>query len=141
MDITPIIVAIISGVVSSFGAILVYIGNEKNRKHKIAETHAEQLKEVENNIKATLDANRQEYLGCIDRVSKRLDDVENNITSMQAVYQQNTAVIELKIQTLSDRVERHNNVITRTFNLEAKAELLEEKVKVANHRIDDLEKK
>lgn len=141
MEITPIIVAIISGVVSAFGAILVYIGNEKNRKQKIAETHAEQLKEVENNIKKMLDVHRGEYLTKIDKISERLDDVETNITNMQAVYQQNTAVIEYKIEALSNHVNKHNDVITRTFNLEAKTEVIEEKIKVANNRIADLEKK
>ncbi len=141
MDWTPIIVAMISGIVSAFGAILVYIGNEKNRKEKMAAINAAQLKEVEQNIKDTLDENRQEYLGCIDKINKRLDDVESNVTNMQAVYQQNTAVIEYKIEALSAHVEKHNNVIERTYNLEAKTELLEEKIKVANHRIEDMEKK
>ncbi len=50
------------------------------------------------------------------------------------------AVIEERIETLSDRVERHNSVIERTFHLEERASVLEEKVRVANHRIEDLEK-
>ena len=35
------------------------------------------------------------------------------------------AVIETKIDALSDRVEKHNNVIERTYALETKVEVLE----------------
>ena len=37
-----------------------------------------------------------------------------------------------RIEQLEKKVDKHNSVIERTF-------ILEEKVKVANHRIDDLE--
>lgn len=141
MDWTPIIVAIISGVVSAFSATLVFIGNEKARKATIEQEHRKQLKATEDNIKDLLSEHRKEYLNGIHNIDKRIDDVEANITNIQAVYQQNTAVIELKIQTLSDHVEKHNNVIERTYNLESKADLMDEKLKVANHRIDDLERR
>lgn len=39
-----------------------------------------------------------------------------------------------RIQKLEEKVEKHNSVIERTS-------LLEEKMKVANHRLDDLEQK
>lgn len=37
------------------------------------------------------------------------------------------------------KVEKHNNLITRTYKLEQEFAVMDEKVKVANHRIDDLE--
>lgn len=45
-----------------------------------------------------------------------------------------TQVIKYRIEQLEKKVEKHNSVIERTY-------LLEEKIKVANHRIEDLEKK
>lgn len=51
------------------------------------------------------------------------------------------AVLECKLDELSRRVDRHNNLIERTYELERQTEVQEEKIKVANHRIDDLEKK
>ena len=36
-------------------------------------------------------------------------------------------------------MEKHNNLITRTYELEQGFAVMDEKVKVANHRIDDLE--
>lgn len=48
-------------------------------------------------------------------------------------------LIEYKLEELTKRVDKHNNVIERTYKLEEFAKVYEEKVKVANHRIDDLE--
>ena len=49
------------------------------------------------------------------------------------------ALLEYKLEELTKRVDKHNNVIERTYKLEKAMELHEEKIKVANHRIDDLE--
>lgn len=45
-----------------------------------------------------------------------------------------------RIEQLEKKVDKHNNVIERMYDLESRADVLEEKVKVANHRIDDLER-
>ncbi|WP_295210981.1 YopD family type III secretion system translocon subunit [Ruminococcus sp.] len=50
-------------------------------------------------------------------------------------------LIEYKIDKLSERVDKHNSVIARTYKLEQDYALIDEKIKVANHRIDDLERK
>ncbi len=52
-----------------------------------------------------------------------------------------TALISDRLEQLEKKVELHNKVVERTYALEDKTNLLEERVKVANHRIDDLEKK
>lgn len=44
-----------------------------------------------------------------------------------------------RIQKLEEKVEKHNNVIERVYNLEKHEAVIEEEIKVANHRIDDLE--
>ena len=44
-----------------------------------------------------------------------------------------------RIEHLVKKVEKHNNLITRTYKLEQEFAVMDEKVKVANHRIDDLE--
>lgn len=46
-----------------------------------------------------------------------------------------------KIEELRKEVEKHNKVVERVYNLEKGAEVTEEKIKVANHRIEDLERK
>ena len=44
-----------------------------------------------------------------------------------------------RIQQLEEKVEKHNKVIERVYNLEKNEAVMEEEIKVANHRIDDLE--
>ncbi len=44
-----------------------------------------------------------------------------------------------RLEQLEKRVQAHNNLIERTYKLEERAQLQEEKIKVANHRIGDLE--
>lgn len=51
------------------------------------------------------------------------------------------ASITAEIRSLTKEVEKHNQVVERVYSLETKADVFEEKMKVANHRIDDLEKK
>ena len=49
------------------------------------------------------------------------------------------ALIAYRLEELEKKVDKHNQVIERTYRLEEQQLLLEEKVKVANHRIEDLE--
>lgn len=49
-------------------------------------------------------------------------------------------LLDYKLEELTRRVDKHNNVVERTYALEKRAEVQEEQIKVANHRIQDLEK-
>ena len=44
-----------------------------------------------------------------------------------------------RIEQLEKKVDKHNNVIERTYKIEEHLTLHDEKIAVANHRIDDLE--
>ena len=45
-----------------------------------------------------------------------------------------------RIQQLEKKVDKHNTLVERTFRLEETCSVLDEKIKVANHRIEDLER-
>ena len=47
---------------------------------------------------------------------------------------------QYRIQELEKKVQAHNNLVTRTYQLEQEQAVLQEKVDVANHRISDLER-
>ncbi len=49
------------------------------------------------------------------------------------------ALIAYRLEELEKKVDKHNQVIERTYRLEEQEAILEEKIKVANHRIEDLE--
>lgn len=50
------------------------------------------------------------------------------------------ALMEYRLKELEKKVDKHNNLIERTYKLEEQTSLIEEKIRVANHRIGDLER-
>lgn len=135
---TAIICAIISGAVT----LLVSIGTwhfsaKKDRDKTREDIKAELIKYHEKNREEITDIRQND-----------LREIRDDLSSMGANLQQKIAVIELElthtradVNTLSNRVEKHNNVIERVYHCEDTDKLLEEKISVANHRIADLEAK
>lgn len=65
------------------------------------------------------------------------------IGTMAGAYLANrksAALIAYRLEELEKKVNKHNGLVERMYNLETRADVFEEKMKVANHRIDDLEK-
>lgn len=50
------------------------------------------------------------------------------------------ALLDYRLTELEKKVDKHNHIVERTFRLEGDMEVLHEQIKVANHRIEDLEK-
>lgn len=135
---TEVLCALISGVVT----LLVSIGTwhasaEKDRQKMREEIKAELIKYHEKNREEIKDIREND-----------LREIREDVSQMGANLQQKIAIVELElghtrndITTLSNRVEKHNNVIERVFKLEETDKLLDEKISVANHRIADLEQK
>lgn len=63
------------------------------------------------------------------------------LISNHSQQEKTRALMEYKLEELTKRVDKHNNVVERTYFLEKKMEVQEEQIKVANHRISDLEGK
>ena len=51
----------------------------------------------------------------------------------------NARLVNYRIAQLESKVDKHNHVIDRVYALEKKNAVLREEIKVANHRISDLE--
>ena len=49
-------------------------------------------------------------------------------------------LIEYRLKELEKKQDKHNSVIERVFAVEKVEEILEEKIKVVNHRLEDLER-
>ncbi len=49
-------------------------------------------------------------------------------------------LINWRLKELEKRVDKHNSVVERQYNIEKIQMVLTEQLKVANHRIEDLEK-
>lgn len=51
-----------------------------------------------------------------------------------------TALIAYRLEQLEGKVNKHNNLVERTYKLEEHLAVVDESIKVANHRIADLER-
>jgi len=51
----------------------------------------------------------------------------------------NSKLINYRIEQLENKVDKHNKVIDRVYNLEKQAAVTYEDIKVVNHRLSDLE--
>ena len=65
--------------------------------------------------------------GCMALAGTIISNVANNSKTMY------------RIEQLEKKQDIHNCVIERMYNLESYVDILDERIKVANHRIDDLE--
>ena len=57
--------------------------------------------------------------------------------SQQAARTRN--LLDYKLEQLTKRVDKHNNVIERTYELEKRTDVQEEQIKTVKNRIKDLE--
>ena len=68
----------------------------------------------------------------------------NNFYQQRAVekkHDETLSLIEYKLGQLEKKQDLHNNAVTRLYEVEKRLGIDEEKIKVANHRIEDLEEK
>jgi len=56
-----------------------------------------------------------------------------------AANKKQTALISYRLEQLEKKVDLHNNVIERTYKLEENVAVMDEKMKVANNRLKNLE--
>lgn len=65
------------------------------------------------------------------------------VFSFLGVYFSNrksAALVEYRLQQLEEKVQAHNNLVERMYAAEDKLNIQDEKIKVVNHRLDDLER-
>ena len=67
--------------------------------------------------------------------------INNTFQQKKADEQHNTTIslIEYKLDQLTHKVELHNNAVERLYDAERKLDLYEERISVANRKIEDLE--
>lgn len=73
--------------------------------------------------------------------SLTLANINHEIAQLKADLQAKIDLIKKDINALEAKQDKHNTLIERTYALEETAKVYEEKMKVVNHRIDDLERK
>lgn len=115
-------------VIISSGVVLIgYIIVDKREKSK-------QLDGFKQEVMKTLNEHRQEYL-------KGIDEVKDSITELKATSQQTQAVMELKLEYMTKEFNDMKVEVREHNNFAKRMPVVEEQIRVANHRIEDLEKK
>lgn len=61
------------------------------------------------------------------------------LTGSFMAQRKTTALVVYRLEQLEDKVHQHNNLIERTYKVEENCTVLDEKIKVVNNRIKDLE--
>ena len=61
------------------------------------------------------------------------------VAAVVITNKKSNALIAYRLEQLEKKVDKHNTVIERTYELEKATAVLEDKVKSAQHRLDDLE--
>lgn len=125
---TALITGSVTLITSITSSILVFKSETKKTQ---ANQEAKQQAQIDELRKMLVD-HKKEYMS-------EIEDVKDSITQMQAVYQQNTAIINLKIDALEKKQDQHNGLISRMYGVESSQKLLEEQLKVSNHRLSDVE--
>lgn len=73
-------------------------------------------------------------------ITEHLEEIKDAQNDFKTQIHNEIGMVKYQLSELTKRVEKHNNVIERTYELEKQTEIQEEKIRVANHRIEDLEK-
>lgn len=134
-----IITSLISGGVTAFVAILGFIGTMYAQKKKDYENHLKAQAEFTAQIESKLDSHREEYLSRIKDVEKEVRNNNENLTDMRSQTQNWQGIMELKFENLSEKVTKHNNIVERMQKAELNIAVLQNREKVSEHRLHDLE--
>lgn len=81
-------------------------------------------------------------VGIITAVSAVICQVIISMSGRSAAQREraeSNRLIVYRLEQLETKVDKHNNVIERVYNLEKDADVIKEQIKVANHRIEDIE--
>lgn len=119
-------ISVIPAIISAAAAIIVCLINNHLQRKRDESKRAAEKEQQQADLKADLTAHLEEVIA---NQNESTSQIHNEIE-----------MIRYQLSELAKHVDKHNNVIERTYELEKRTELQEEKIKVANHRLNDLEK-
>lgn len=119
-------ISVIPAIISAAAAIIVCLINNHLQRKRDESKRAAEKEQQQADLKADLTAHLKEVIA---NQNESTSQIHNEIE-----------MIRYQLSELAKHVDKHNKVIERTYELEKRTELQEEKIKVANHRLNDLEK-
>lgn len=127
----------VTAIASVIGTVL--SSNKKTREgqiSKLAEFQDEQAKQISQFQKDT----RVEMSKLQDAYADSIVEVKGMINDLKSHQEKMQATVELRLDTLEKKQDLHNSVIERTYKLEQQVAVLDNREKVSENRLSDLER-
>lgn len=142
---TEVLTAIISGAVtlitSLSASILVFKSNtkqieasQKKSQEEQIQKQNEKIEQFSNSLNETLEEHKETYI-------KEINSICNAVAEVKATQQNSAALMELRFEHMTKQFEDMKVEVREHNNFARRMPVVEEQIKVANHRIEDLEKK
>lgn len=132
--------SIITGAVTALGTILGFITATKENKRKAEEAHNKALEDFRMGIDNKLEEHKKEYLNEIENVKDAVRLNNNTITELKASTDKWQSNMEIRFDNLEQKVMKHNNFMERVATLEKDVAVLNNREKVSENRLLDLER-
>jgi len=125
-----VIVALIGCCATVIGSVLTFI-------FEIKKLRVEQAKYQEE----VRESHQKQFDELKDTVNDKVGGLEDSIKEMKFEYEKQTALTTEKLSQLEKKQDKHNNLIERMYAAEKDIEVLKNREKVSEHRLEDLEGK
>ena len=123
-----VIVALIGCCATVIGSVLTFI-------FEIKKLRVEQAKYQEE----VRESHQKQFDDLKDTVNDKVGGLEDSIKEMKFEYEKQTALTTEKLVQLEKKQDKHNNLIERMYAAEKDIEVLKNREKVSEHRLEDLE--
>lgn len=125
-----VIVALIGCCATVIGSVLTFI-------FEIKKLRVEQAKYQEE----VRESHQKQFDELKDTVNNKVSGLEDSIKEMKFEYEKQTALTTEKLSQLEKKQDKHNNLIERMYAAEKDIEVLKNRERVSEHRLEDLEGK
>lgn len=123
---------LVTGILTAIATLTVCLINNavQLRKDRLdrEQVHNEQIDSLRQEMTRQINEIRADFMAHLEELIATQQDITNKMQ-----------IFSYQLDNLTKNVEKHNQVIDRTYALEKRMEVAEEKQKVANNRLDDLE--
>lgn len=76
-----------------------------------------------------------------DELRGKFNELHDEVTHVNATVQQQISIVEIKLDTLNERVDKHNNLVERTYQLEKASGIHAVEIEQTKERVDFLAKR
>lgn len=131
---------LIAGILTLIGCLLNNYYQLKRDRENRDEEHKNDLDLLQDTYLNKIGEIKADYTSQVHDLNKAIEEIKHSVEKLTDKMSHQLQLTNMEIQTLSKKQDAYNNLQTRTYNLEKDVALHEECIKVANHRIDDLER-